>query len=64
MKSFKSTAWLLPLLGRKATGRRFSGNGTLAHLQEPVLIIGTYDKDGKPNAMNAARGNDVRTRLC
>ena len=28
MKSFKSTAWLLP---------------------QPVLIIGTYDKDGKPN---------------
>ena len=22
----------------------------------PVLIIGTYDKDGKPNAMNAAWG--------
>ena len=35
MKSFKSTAWLLP---------------------QPVLIIGTYDKDGKPNAMNAAWG--------
>ena len=33
MKSFKSTAWLLP---------------------QPVLIIGTYDKEGKPNAMNAA----------
>ena len=32
MKSFKSTAWLLP---------------------QPVLIIGTYDKEGKPNAMNA-----------
>ena len=30
MKSFKSTAWLLP--------------------------IGTYDKEGKPNAMNAAWG--------
>ena len=27
MKSFKSTAWLLP---------------------QPVLIIGTYDKEGKP----------------
>ena len=27
MKSFKSTAWLLP---------------------QPVLIIGTYDKNGKP----------------
>ena len=36
MKSFKSTAWLLP---------------------HPVLIIGTYDKDGKPNAMNAAWGD-------
>ena len=35
MKSFKSTAWLLP---------------------QPVLIVGTYDKDGKPNAMNAAWG--------
>ena len=35
MKSFKSTAWLLP---------------------QPVLIIGTYNKDGKPNAMNAAWG--------
>ena len=35
MKSFKSTAWILP---------------------QPVLIIGTYDKNGKPNAMNAAWG--------
>ena len=35
MKSFKSTAWLLP---------------------QPVLIIGTYDKEGNPNAMNAAWG--------
>ena len=35
MRSFKSTAWLLP---------------------QPVLIIGTYDKEGKPNAMNAAWG--------
>ena len=35
MKSFKSTAWLLP---------------------QPVLIIGSYDKEGKPNAMNAAWG--------
>ena len=35
MKSFKSSAWMLP---------------------QPVLIIGTYDKDGKPNAMNAAWG--------
>lgn len=25
-------------------------------LPQPVLIIGTYDKDGKPNAMNAAWG--------
>ena len=23
---------------------------------QPVLIIGTYDKNGKPNAMNAAWG--------
>ena len=23
---------------------------------QPVLIIGTYDKDNKPNAMNAAWG--------
>ena len=43
MKSFKSTAWLLPPLGQR----------TLAYLQEPVLIIGTYDIEGKPNAMNA-----------
>ena len=35
MKSFKSTAWILP---------------------QPVLILGTYDKEGKPNAMNAAWG--------
>ncbi len=35
MKSFKSSAWILP---------------------QPVLIIGTYNKDGKPNAMNAAWG--------
>ena len=25
-------------------------------LPQPVLIIGTYDKDGRPNAMNAAWG--------
>ncbi len=25
-------------------------------LQQPVLIIGTYDKNGTPNAMNAAWG--------
>ena len=42
MKSFKSTAWLLP---------------------QPVLIIGTYDKDGKPNAMNAAWGGQWDMRL-
>lgn len=35
MKSFKSSAWVLP---------------------QPVLIIGTYDQTGKPNAMNAAWG--------
>ena len=33
MKSFKSTAWLLP---------------------QPVLIIGTYDKEGKPKTDNLA----------
>ena len=27
-------------------------------LPQPVLIIGTYDKDGKPNAMNAAWGGE------
>ena len=42
MKSFKSTAWILP---------------------QPVLIIGTYDKEGKPNAMNAAR-NKQKTMGC
>ena len=26
---------------------------------QPVLIIGTYDKDGNPNAMNAAWGGQV-----
>lgn len=26
---------------------------------QPVLILGTYDKDGKPNAMNAAWGGIV-----
>lgn len=25
-------------------------------LPQPVLVIGTYDKDGTPNAMNAAWG--------
>ena len=35
MKSFKSTAWILP---------------------QPVLIIGTSDQKGLPNAMNAALG--------
>ena len=34
MKSFKSTAWILP---------------------QPVLIIGTYDKNGKPNACRMGR---------
>ena len=34
MKSFKSTAWLLP---------------------QPVLIIGTYDKEGKPNVVHIRR---------
>ena len=41
MRSFKSTAWLLP---------------------QPVLIIGTYDKEGKPNAMNAAWGGQLLSR--
>jgi flavin reductase (DIM6/NTAB) family NADH-FMN oxidoreductase RutF len=27
----------------------------------PVLIVGTYDKDGKPNAMNAAWGGIVNS---
>ena len=27
----------------------------------PVLIIGTFDKDGKPNAMNAAWGGQSDT---
>ena len=34
---------------------------------QPVLIIGTYDKNGKPNAMNAAcHGTAAATdsRLC
>ena len=26
----------------------------------PVLIIGTYDENGVPNAMNAAWGNGLR----
>ena len=34
MKSFKSTAWVLP---------------------QPVLIIGTYDKNGKPKKKDVAR---------
>ncbi|MBR5907388.1 MAG: flavin reductase [Bacteroidales bacterium] len=38
MKSFKSSAWILP---------------------QPVLIIGTYDKNGKANAMNAAWGGQL-----
>lgn len=28
---------------------------------QPVMILGTYDKDGKPNAMNAAWGGIVDT---
>lgn len=35
--------------------RRNLGPKTLLY-PEPVLIIGTYDKDGKPNAMTAAWG--------
>ena len=34
--------------------KRFKSTAWL--LPQPVLIIGTYDKNGKPNAMNAARG--------
>ena len=34
--------------------KRFNSNAWM--LPQPVLIIGTYDKDGKPNAMNAAWG--------
>ena len=30
---------------------------------QPVLIIGTYDKEGKPNAMNAAWGGQYDTEL-
>ena len=33
-------------------------------LPQPVLIIGTYDKNGKPNAMNAAWAvNGTQRRL-
>ena len=31
-------------------------------LPQPVLIIGTYDKNGKPNAMNAAWGGQWDTK--
>ena len=34
--------------------KSFNSNAWM--LPQPVLIIGTYDKDGKPNAMNAAWG--------
>ena len=34
--------------------KSFKSNAWL--LPQPVLIIGTYDKDGNPNAMNAAWG--------
>ena len=34
--------------------KNFNANAWI--LPQPVLIIGTYDKDGKPNAMNAAWG--------
>lgn len=34
--------------------KSFKSNAWL--LPQPVLIIGTYDKNGKPNAMNAAWG--------
>lgn len=33
-------------------------------LSQPVLIIGTYDKNGTPNALNAAfGGNGTQRRL-
>ena len=34
--------------------KQFKSNAWV--LPQPVLIIGTYDKTGKPNAMNAAWG--------
>ena len=34
--------------------KNFKSNAWM--LPQPVLIIGTYDKDGRPNAMNAAWG--------
>ncbi|MBP5731304.1 MAG: flavin reductase family protein [Bacteroidaceae bacterium] len=34
--------------------KKFKSNAWI--LPQPVLIIGTYDKEGKPNAMNAAWG--------
>lgn len=45
MKSFGSKPWILPPLDHRSLAR-----------QEPLLIIGTYDKEGKANAMNAAWG--------
>ena len=39
MKSFRSTAWLLP---------------------QPVLIIGTYNKEGKPERPLAIRSQTER----
>ena len=42
MKSFKSTAWLLP---------------------QPVLIIGTYDKEGKPNVAEDGKPNVEKMKL-
>ena len=37
--------------------KRFKSTAWL--LPQPVLIIGTYDKEGKPNAMNAAWGKSA-----
>lgn len=39
--------------------KSFKSNAWL--LPQPVLIIGTYDKDGRPNAMNAAWGGQWDT---
>ena len=35
------------------------GNKHIVFLPQPVLIIATYDENGKPNAMNAAWGGQT-----
>ena len=40
-----------------------SFKSTVWLLTQPVLIIGTYNKDGKPNVMNAAWGGTTFRRL-